>query len=475
MKTALTPLYLWLQRQPWRPKPPLLRAAKAVLGGALPDTELAESWDTKLDRLTPLRAPSSTPQQQPRISCTRADPRPLVGDGLRVLVATPYLGAGGLDEVAAFLARRLPTLGLDSEVLHVPTGGAGTAPIAGRIHKELTDEGVPIHRVEDERGIRAALQRLRPDVVSAHGPSDGLLRAAADSGVPVIETLHGMHEWYAADRRATEPKRSQLVHSFVAVSDLVRKEYLGVNPTFPRERVVTIPNSVETRKAASIDRELARSALGLGDEFLFVSLARYGLQKNAFGLLSAFAEVQRRSPSATLLLAGPTEDRVYLRHLLRLRDALGMGTDAHLRCEFHDTGLLYAAADCLVLDSFFEGWALAPMEALCSGVPVVLSEVGGAREQVGASPVCGQMVKNPAGDPIGLSWQKMRAMAFREQHNRDELAEAMRAQIARRRQQGEARTSLREMSLARFDPILSLRGHAVILTMAADRPSVGSL
>ena len=50
---------------------------------------------------------------------------------------------------------------------------------------------------------------------------------------------------------------------------------------------------------------------------------------------------------------------------------------------------LLAAADGFVLDSFFEGWSLASMEALFAGVPMVLSEVGGAREQIGDDPSVG--------------------------------------------------------------------------------------
>jgi glycosyltransferase involved in cell wall biosynthesis len=39
-------------------------------------------------------------------------------------------------------------------------------------------------------------------------------------------------------------------------------------------------------------------------------------------------------------------------------------------------------ADALVMPSFFEGWSLAITEAVLAGLPVIATDVGGAREQL---------------------------------------------------------------------------------------------
>lgn len=59
------------------------------------------------------------------------------------------------------------------------------------------------------------------------------------------------------------------------------------------------------------------------------------------------------------------------------------------------------------------------------GLPVVLSDVGMAREQIGDDPRRGYLVANPLGDPLCVDWESMGAACYRPQVNRDEFATAM--------------------------------------------------
>ena len=93
-------------------------------------------------------------------------------------------------------------------------------------------------------------------------------------------------------------------------------------------------------------------------------------------------------------------------------------TDCHARVKFDlcgpcpDVSTVLAAADAFVLNSFFEGWSLASMEAIFTGLPVVLSEVGGAREQVGENGERGIVVENPLGDPGVTDWRSVTRARF---------------------------------------------------------------
>jgi glycosyltransferase involved in cell wall biosynthesis len=127
-----------------------------------------------------------------------------------------------------------------------------------------------------------------------------------------------------------------------------------------------------------------------------------------------------------------------------------------------------AAADAFVLDSFFEGWSLASTEALSAGLPVVLSEVGGAREQVGENGLRGFLVPNPAGgDPDAIDWRTIGRARFCSQVNRVALVEAMCAVVADRDSWREKREELRQDSVKRFSIDVCVQRHAEVLTRAA--------
>jgi glycosyltransferase involved in cell wall biosynthesis len=155
--------------------------------------------------------------------------------------------------------------------------------------------------------------------------------AAAETRIPTIETLHSAHDFFDTYTWPTEQARSQQITGFVAVSELVRRQYLRANPQYPPKRVVTIPNGVDHQHISHRDRRQARAWFDLGDEFLFVSLARYTLQKNTFALVTAFGDVAWAYPEAHLLCAGGIIDPLYFEQVRRLRDGLHCAPRIHLR------------------------------------------------------------------------------------------------------------------------------------------------
>jgi glycosyltransferase involved in cell wall biosynthesis len=385
---------------------------------------------------------------------------------LRCLVVTSKLDTGGLPEVAAFLARRLPDYGLHTAVLDVTPEPAGSGRPSGQLGRMLLSNGIEVHET-GEGSAPGWIERWRPDVISGHGSLPRCVLATAHRArVPYVDTLHGMHDLFRADWQA-EAARSSKLSVIVSVSELVRDQYLAGNHHFPADRIVTIPNGVDDERRSGGDRAAAREWLGLTDEYLFVSLARNCLQKNTYGLVAAFGELARRRPEAHLLIAGQIGDIRYYRQVLRLRESLPCRERIHLRVHMAAPAELLAAADGFVLDSFFEGWALAPMEALFAGIPVVLSDVGGAREQIGHDPARGYLVTNPLGDPLSADWESIAAIRYRPQANRDEFATAMERLVAGREEYLRDRSRLAAESAARFSARRCLAQHAAVLRAAA--------
>jgi glycosyltransferase involved in cell wall biosynthesis len=371
-----------------------------------------------------------------------------------------------MDEVVAFLARRLPGQGMQTAVLHATSDPSPTGEPTGRLGRMLRSSGIEVYEADESRAPDW-IKQWRPDVITAHGAPDWVLAIAHQVGAPYVDNLHGMHMHFWADWSAVAARDAKL-SAIVSVSELVRQQYLAGNRHFPPDRIVTIPNGVDDERRVSGDRAAVRARLGLADEYVFVSLARHCQQKNSYGLLTAFGELARQHPEAHLVIAGKPDQPRYYRQMLRLRDELACRDRIHLRNHVAAPAELLAAADGFVLDSFFEGWSLASMEALFAGLPVVLSEVGGAREQIGDKPERGYLVPNPLGDPFSvMDWASIGMARYRPQLNRDELVSAMHDLVADRERYRSNRERLAAESAARFSADSCLAQHAAVLTAVA--------
>lgn len=458
---GVTRLALYAQRHSHLVPPTLRKLARSVVGRSLPSVPVVAGWSTQLVGSSALREapqPMAVDGHRPAVPAA-----PHKGPPLRCVVVTGVLDVGGTDEVAAFLARRLPEYGIQTVVAHTGSkvGGAGS----GRLPRLLRQEGIRVDDV-DEDGAAALLDEIRPDVISAHCPPAWWLEVAMRSGVPFVETLHGMHDLFDADW-AEEARRSGHKAALIAVSDLVRQQYLQRNPAFDPRRIMTVPNSVDPNRVPLVDRKQARDWLGLRDEFLFISLARHTLQKNGYALVEAFGEVAALHADVHLLIAGRPDNATYTTQLGQLQSRLPARDRIHLRDHAPWTGALLAAADAFVMNSYFEGWSLATMEALCAGLPVVASDVGGAREQIGDDGTRGILVPNPLGDPLAVNWRTLGNTLYVTQANRPALVSAMSDIISNRQYWAGRRESLRAESLTRFSPDRALNGHLRVLRSCA--------
>ncbi|WBB70634.1 glycosyltransferase [Micromonospora sp. WMMD812] len=465
-------LALWAQRQAHVVPAPLRRLAGGTLRrltnpGARTSLP-SEDWSVPLvpgrgagdlEALRPAPAQARPSPPPPRVDVTEPT-------RVRCAIAAGVLDVGGAEEVAAFLARRLPGHGFETAVVYADTRLPGQEGEGGRLARALAAEGVTTQQLTP--GNAADWMRSwRPDVISAHNARDWLLDVAGELGVPWVETLHDMHRFYHPHSWEPERERARAISAQVAVSDLVRQQYLRRNPSYPGDHVVTVPNGVDGSRVLPVDRSQARAALGLTDEFLFVSLARYCLQKNTFGLVTAFGDVAREHPDVHLLVAGrANDDPLYYEQTRQAAAALPDAGRVHLRGHCANPSALLAAADAFVLDSFFEGWSLSSMEALMAGIPVVLTDVGGAREQL-ANGRRGHLVANPAGNAELVDWQVINELRYRPQGNRAELVSAMSSMVRERAAWANARQRLHDEAVSEFSPDESLAGHAGVLRAVA--------
>jgi glycosyltransferase involved in cell wall biosynthesis len=460
----LSRTFLFMQRHSTLVPPRVRQLVRGKLNRTvILDMEPVEDWTKPLIHVTgAVPLPWSEPDRAV-VADHRTPPRRRVQGGadVRCLIATETLDAGGLDEVVGFLARGLPQFGLRVAILHTPTDGA--SPL-GRLGQVLRKEGIEIANVGREN-CEAWIRAWKPDVLSVHGAPNWVLQAAATCSVPAIETLHGMHNEFNAARSEVAGRRG-LLAGLVSVSEMVRRQYLAIDSSCDPASVVTIPNGVPAHRQQEMLREKARKMLGLTDEYLFLSLSRHCIQKNTYGLATAFSRVADAVPEAHLLICGRPDDTAYAGQVVGLKGKMRNGDRLHLRDHSPHPRVLLTAADGFVLDSFFEGWALSSMEALVAGVPVIVSDVGGAVEQLADRPEWGRLVSNPLGNPLEVDWESMTAARFQRQSNQDELVESM-ISFTRDQTADRTRGSFAAEAAERFDGALCLRRHAGVLKAAA--------
>ena len=117
-------------------------------------------------------------------------------------------------------------------------------------------------------------------------------------------------------------------------------------------------------------------------------LARYGPEKNGFGMLAAMEHLRRARPAARVELdwygathPGDGQDGMYraLKDAVRAR---GLERVFRLHGPVLDAARLYREASVVCLPSFFEGCSNVICEAAASGVPLIVSDVCDNREFV---------------------------------------------------------------------------------------------
>lgn len=419
---------------------PLSRALLRTSVAALPALDAVDAVDAAAGTAAKQRAGTS------------ADVTCVLGAGV--------LDVGGIGAVVEMLASGLPTHGVTPVVLCLRDDARAT---------RLRASGVEVHVVDDRESAARALRQIRPDVVQLHGAPEFMIDAARESAAPLVTVLHNTEIHYSR-RRWRSFAHVLATSSAIAVSESVRAFHAARVPAQLRERIRVVPNAAARPPAPAPDqRRTARMLLertigtSLGDDVVFVCLARYDAQKNIAGTVASFCDGLREDDGARLVIAGEPSDWAEYRRADALRRSSAHAERVHLLAA-SDGPTLLAAADAFLLNSFFEGWPVAATEAWAAGLPLILSDVGGARELVARDPLRSVLVPNPCGPSVTDALVERARRRSRRQRNAAQLAAAVHQVAARAR----SSPGIRSLPAPDAGSVAAMVGqHAVILRTAA--------
>ncbi len=316
---------------------------------------------------------------------------------------------GGIQRQVMATAAGLRDRGHDVAVLTIyPTG---------RFAEELRAAGIDVRSLERRsrrdiasllRGIRT-VRGLRPDVVYCYHVMPNLVglvyhlfwrRAALVWGLRATDIdKHGLVKrlQFRASRYV-----ARFPDAIIANSDAVRDFHVGAG--YPADAVTVVPNGIDTDRFVpdGQQRERVRAELGAGDATLVIGVvAQLRGKKGHEHLLRALPEVRAEHDDVAVVVVGDGPER---ERLEALTVELGQGDAVTWLGYRSDVPAIYNGLDVLCLPSSFgEGFPNVIGEALASGVPVVATDVGGAKQVVGPH---GTVVEaaSPAALARGIRW-----------------------------------------------------------------------
>jgi glycosyltransferase involved in cell wall biosynthesis len=162
-----------------------------------------------------------------------------------------------------------------------------------------------------------------------------------------------------------------------AVCDSLIQQY-----HFPARKMLTIHNGISLREFApgQSDGIAIRTKLEIrSDEFVLVCTARLSAEKGIDILLSAMSRVIQKDTSCKCLIIG---EGALKEELLEQVKSLGLGRHVFMEGFHADVRPYLSAADAFVLTSHIEGLPFSVLEAMASGLPCIVTKVGGNAEAV---------------------------------------------------------------------------------------------
>lgn len=319
---------------------------------------------------------------------------------MKLMYVIGSMELGGAEQHLLRVASALRAQGHKPEVVTLCVGGPLTSA--------FRENGVPVYGVHLPRLIASLLHheravawaqlllsaialwslywRRRPDVVHFFLPAAyiiGGVTALFGPRMLRVMSRRSLNHYQAKHRLFTRLEhwlhpRMDLIcaNSQSVLRDLIRE---GVS----RDRIRLIYNGIAISQFNITDsRDALRSEIGIAsDALVFVMVANLIPYKGHADLIEALATIAQKLPSPWICLCIGRDDGI---GASLHAQAISKGIDENMRFlgSRKDVPRLLAMADIGVLCSHEEGFSNAVLEGMASGLPIIVSDVGGNAEAV---------------------------------------------------------------------------------------------
>ncbi|MFT3913793.1 MAG: glycosyltransferase [Anaeromyxobacteraceae bacterium] len=350
---------------------------------------------------------------------------------MRIALVISSLQIGGAERQAAALARALSRR---HRVQLLTVWGGG--PLEGELKGssvELVDLGRR-GRLDLRFLWRLAehIRRHAPDVLYAWLPQVNLIsvisklvRPATRLAWSVVDAGTAQGPLRADVRlvNAIEPRLARVADVVITNSEAGTR-YARARG-FPPSKLVLVRNGIDVERfhGSPGARERLRAEWGFEDAFVVGTVARLDPIKDHPTLLRAAALALKERADLGFVLVGGG-DSSYVASLTQLAEALGIRERVRLLGPRSDVSDVLASLDAAALTSVAEGFPNAVGEAMASGLPCLVTDVGDCAHLVGQS---GFVV--PPGDPVALRGALLRLATLPSQE-REALGRAARERVS---------------------------------------------
>lgn len=223
--------------------------------------------------------------------------------------------------------------------------------------------------------LKKIVEQFQPDIISTHSSKAGILGRliAKSTNIPCIFTAHGwaftggvkepsrtVYEWL---EKLSEPLASRII----CVSEHDR--LIGLKAGMQEMRLHTVHNGM-------LDISMERRAdPSQTNPVQIVMVARFDKQKDHETLLKAVQKI----PEVRLSLIGDGPSLDYIKTLV---NNLGIADRVSFQGFRTNVAEVLAQSQIFTLISHWEGFPRTTLEAMRAGLPVVVSDVGGASEAI---------------------------------------------------------------------------------------------
>jgi glycosyltransferase involved in cell wall biosynthesis len=327
----------------------------------------------------------------------------------KLLFLARALDFGGAERQLATLASRLHRAGHDVRIAVFYAGGG--------LEAETRAAGVPI--VDLSKGGRwdllpflwrliRLLRAERPAILHGYLTVPNLLAVLLKPCMPGAKVVMGVrasnmeldrYDWLSRLTARVERGVSRGADLIIVNSRAGRDHLLAQG--FAPSQLYVVPNGIDTERFRPdpAARLCQRAAWGIGEEERLIGLvARWDPMKDHPNFLRAAARILADHPAARFVCMGGG-DPDYRSRLETLAETLGLAGKIAWREPQADLNPVYAALDLLVSASRYgEGFSNVIGEAMATGVPCVVTDVGDSAWIVGET---GRVA--PPGDAAALA------------------------------------------------------------------------